>query len=168
MAEQSALEWYVVRTKPHQEHLVESTLSRVGIEILCPRIRERKHIRRKMQSVVTPLFPSYLFARFCLSQSRTVMYATGVRNLVSFGHAPAIVQNEIVAGIRARLQDGVVDLKVPNFNRGDVVRIREGPLCGLEAVFEQEMIGQQRAMLLMKTLTCQVRVILDLKSVVNL
>jgi transcriptional antiterminator RfaH len=168
MAEQAALEWYVVRSKPHQEYSVESNLSRAGIEVLCPRIREEKRIRRKMQSVVTPLFPSYLFARFCLSQSRIVMYATGVRNLVSFGHAPAIVQGEIIDGIRERLQDGVVDLKVPSFTRGDVVRIQEGPLCGLEAVFEKEMIGQQRAMLLMKTLNCQVRIILDLKSVINL
>lgn len=168
MAEQAALEWHVVRTKPHQEYSVESILSRAGIEILCPRIRERKLIRRKMQSVVTPLFPSYLFARFYLSQSRIVIYATGVRNLVSFGPAPAIVQGEIIDGIRERLQDGVVDLKVPSFTRGDVVRIKEGPLCGLEAVFEKEMIGQQRAMLLMKTLTFQVRVTLDLKSIANL
>jgi transcriptional antiterminator RfaH len=168
MAEQAALEWYVVRTKPHQEQSVESNLSRVGIEILCPRIREQKIVRRKMQPVITPLFPGYLFARFCLSQSRMVMYASGVRNLVSFGHAPATVNCEIIDGIRERLQDGVVDLKLPSFTRGDVVRIKEGPLCGLEAVFEKEMIGQQRAMLLMKTLTCQVRVSLDLKSIVNL
>jgi len=168
MAKSAAEEWYVVRSKPHQEYAVESNLSQAGIEVLCPRIREERRIRRKFQSVVTPLFPGYLFARFCLSQSRFVMYARGVRNLVSFGPVPAIVQGEIIDGIRARLQDGVVDLKTPAFTRGDVVRIKEGPLCGIEAVFEKEMIGQQRAMLLMKTLTCQVRVTLDLKSIANL
>ena len=168
MAEQAVPEWYVVRSKPHQEYSVESNLSREGIEVFCPRIREVKRIRRSIQSVVTPLFPGYLFARFCLSQSRIVMYATGVRNLVSFGHVPAIVQDEIIDGIRARLQDGVAELKVPSFTRGEAVRITEGPLCGLKAVFEKEMIGQQRAMLLMKTLTCHVRVSLDLKSIVNL
>ena len=168
MVEEAALEWYVVRTKTHQELSVESNLSRVGIEIFCPRIREQKIVRRRMQSVIAPLFPGYVFARFCLSQSRMVMYARGVRNLVSFGPAPATVNSEIIDGIRERLQDGVVDLKVPSFIRGDVVRIKEGPLCGLEAVFEKEMIGQQRAMLLMKTLTCQMRVILDIKSIINL
>jgi transcriptional antiterminator RfaH len=96
------------------------------------------------------------------------MYAAGVRNLVSFGPVPATVSSEIIDGIRERLQEGVVDLKVPSFTRGEAVRIKDGLLCGLEAVFEKEMIGQQRAMLLMKTLTCQVRVILDLKSVANL
>lgn len=168
MAEQTTREWYVVRTKPHQERAVESNLTQIGMEILCPRIREHKIVRRKMQFVIAPLFPGYLFARFCLSQSRMVMYASGVRNLVSFGTIPATVSSEIIDGIRGRLQDGFVDLKTPSFSRGDAVYIQEGPLRGLEAVFEKEMVGPQRAMLLMRTLACQVRVILDLKSIVNL
>jgi transcriptional antiterminator RfaH len=53
------------------------------------------------------------------------------------------------------------------FAHGDVVRIQDGPLCGFEAVFERELAGQQRVMLLMKVLAGQTRVILDLKSVVN-
>lgn len=167
MADQPAMEWYVVRTKPHQEDSVESSLSRVGIEILCPRIKEHKMVRAKRQSVVSPLFPGYLFARFCLSQLRMVMYASGVRNLVSFGPAPAIVSREIIDGIRERLLAGIVVPNTPNFAPGDVVRIQDGPLSGLEAVFEREMIGQQRGMLLMKLLACQVRVVLDLKSIVN-
>jgi transcriptional antiterminator RfaH len=61
----------------------------------------------------------------------------------------------------------VVTLNTPHFSPGDVVSIQDGPLCGLEAVFEREMIGQQRAMLLLKMLACQVRVVLDLKSIVN-
>lgn len=168
MAEQAeTMEWYVVRTKPHQEYSVESNLSGLEIEVLCPRIREHKVIRRRMQAVVTPLFPGYLFARFHLAQSRMVRYARGVRNLVSFGPSPAIVHGDIIDGLRERLQAGIVELTTPSFSRGDIVRIKEGPLCGLEAVFEKEMVGQQRAMLLMKTMACQVRVILDLKSVVS-
>ena len=167
MAELPAMEWYVVRTKPHQEYSVESGLTRVGIEILCPRITERRLIRRKMQPVISPLFPGYVFARFSSSRSRMVMYANGVRNLVSFGSAPAVVSPEVIDGIRDRLQRGVVTLNTPHFSPGDVVSIQDGPLCGLEAVFEREMIGQQRAMLLLKMLACQVRVVLDLKSIVN-
>ena len=168
MAEQTGtMEWYVVRTKPYQEYVAESNLSQAGIEILCPRIRERKMLRRRMQAVVTPLFPGYIFARFFLAQSRRVMYASGVRNLVSFGPSPAVIDGDIIDGLRERLQAGIVELTVPSFSRGDIVRIKEGPLCGLEAVFEKEMVAQQRAMLLMKTLACQVRIILDLKSIVN-
>ncbi len=63
MPEQASTEWYVVRTKPHQENTVESSLTRIGIEVLFPRIKEQRVIRRKIQQVVSPLFPGYLFAK---------------------------------------------------------------------------------------------------------
>lgn len=129
MTEQPAMEWYLVRTKPHQEYSVESSLSRVGIEILCPRITESKIVRRKRQPVTCPLSPGYLFARFCFSRSWMVMYASGVRNLVTFGSAPAVVSSEIIDGIRERLQGGSVALNTPHFSPGDAVSIQDGPLC---------------------------------------
>lgn len=161
------MEWYVVRTKPHQEYSAELNLSRAGIEILCPRVREEKVVRRRFQSVSNPLFPGYIFARFSLPQMRLVMYAGGVRNLVSFGSVPAVVATDVIDGIRDRLQEGIANFRHPSFSRGDVVYLRGGPLAGLEAVFEREIDGQQRAMLLMKVLASQVRVIVDLKSVAN-
>lgn len=167
MAEQLATEWHVVRTKPHQEEVAQSSLTRGGIEILCPRIQEQRVIKRKMRQVVSPLFPGYLFARFPLFRLRMVQYANGVRNVVSFGSGPAVVSNEIIDEISKRLQGGVFVPHAPRFSHGEVVRIQEGPLCGLEAIFERELVGQQRAMLLMKVLVSQVRVVLDLKSIVN-
>jgi len=167
MAEQPTTEWHVVRSKPHQEAVAESSLTRSGIEVLCPRIQEQRVIKRMMRQVVSPLFPGYLFAKFPLPQLRMVQYANGVRNVVSFGSSPAVVSDEIIDEISKRLQGGIVVLHTPRFAHGDVVRIQEGPLCGLEAIFERELAGQQRAMLLMKMLTCHVRVVLDLNSIVN-
>lgn len=104
MADQPAMEWHVVRTKPHQEHSVESGLTRVSNEILCPRITDQRLIRREMQPAISPLFPGYVFARFSASRSRMIMYTNGVRNLVSFGSALAVVSSEVIDGIRDRLQ----------------------------------------------------------------
>ncbi|MBY0249563.1 MAG: hypothetical protein K2Q17_18075 [Nitrospiraceae bacterium] len=167
MAEQSAAEWHVVRAKPHQEGVVESSLMHSGIEVLCPRIQEQRVIKRKLRKVVSPLFPGYLFAKFSLSRWRMVQYANGVHSVVSFGSAPAVVSDEIIDEISMRLQAGVFVPHSPRFSHGEIVRIQEGPLRGLDAVFERELVGQQRAMLLMKMLACQVRVVLDLKSIVN-
>lgn len=167
MGERSVAEWFAVRTKPHQEGVAESSLLRGGIEVLCPRIQERRMIRRRMQQVVNPLFPGYLFAKCPVDQLRMVQYAKGVRDLVSFGKGPAVVSHEIICEISKRLEGGVFVLQTPRFAQGDVVRIQEGPLCGLEAIFERELGGQERAILLMKMLVSQVRVVLDLKSIVN-
>ncbi len=167
MSEQVEAEWYVVRTKPHQEAVAESSLLRGGIEAVCPRIKERRVIRRKIQLVIGPLFPGYLFAKSHPSQWRMIQYARGVRQLVSFGAGPVIVSPEIMEEIFRRLQRGVVVPEPTTFTRGSVVRITEGPLQGIEAVFERELSGQQRAMLLLKMLASQVRVVLDLRSIVN-
>ncbi len=167
MPEQASTEWYVVRTKPHQENTVESSLTRIGIEVLFPRIKEQRVIRRKRQQVVSSLFPGYVFAKCQSFRLRGVHYAKGVREVVSFGAGPVVIREEIVHEISQRLDGGIVVLRSPTFSRGDVVRIQEGPLCGLEAIFEREMVGQQRAVLLMKMLDCQMRVVLDVKSLVN-
>ncbi len=167
MVEQSVAEWYVVRTKPHQEGVAESSLLRGGVELLCPRIQERRVINRKVQQVLAPLFPGYLFTKCRVDQLRMVQYSKGVRGLVSFGRDPAVVSQEVIGELSKRLEGGVVVFRAPSFLRGDVVRIQEGPLCGLEAIFDRELSGQVRAILLMKMLVSQVRVVLDLKSVVN-
>ncbi|MCP9447106.1 MAG: hypothetical protein NNA22_05995 [Nitrospira sp.] len=167
MSEQVEAEWYVVRTKPHQEAVAESSLLRGGIEAVCPRIQERRTIRRKVQQVIGPLFPGYLFAKSSPSGLRLIQYARGVRHLVSFGSGPVIVRPEVMEEIFRRLDGGIVVPQPMVFSRGDVVRITEGPLQGLEALFERELPGRQRAMLLLKMLTSQVRVVLDLHSIVN-
>jgi transcriptional antiterminator RfaH len=167
MTEQGEAEWYVVRTKPHQEDVAESSLGRGGIEVLCPRIQERRLIRRRVQQVVSPLFPGYLFAKCALSGLRLIRYARGVRNVVAFGSGPAVMSSEVMEEILKRLQGGVVIPPTQTFAHGNVVRIQDGPLRGLEAVFERELAGQQRAMLLMKMLASQVRVVVDLNAIVN-
>jgi transcriptional antiterminator RfaH len=164
--EDRELRWYVVHAKPHQEDTVESQLLQMGMEVFCPRLKQIKVIRRKRQSVVVPLFPGYLFARFGLhNQYRAVMYARGVRRVVCFGMTPAPVEDRLIEGIRQRHIDGCVTVARRRFVAGQSVKIREGSLCGLDAVFEREMSGTQRAVLLLKALSYQARVIVDLDHI---
>jgi transcription antitermination factor NusG len=61
-----------------------------------------------------------------------------------------------------------VIVQTPSFSAGQTVRVQSGPLKGLEAIFEREMGDRQRAVLLLKTLSYQARVVVDLDQVVNL
>ncbi|MCI0529834.1 MAG: hypothetical protein L0Y56_20515 [Nitrospira sp.] len=161
--------WYVVNTKPKQEKLVEMNLRQLGIETFYPQIQQHKVIQGKRQVVCGPLFPGYLFARFNLDlHYRAVKYARSVRKLVAFGSAPATVDEMIIEAIRARVQNGYVTVSPPSFRPGQMVRIDQGPLRGLEAVFKQQMSSQQRVVLLLRTISYQARVIVDLEQVVNL
>jgi transcriptional antiterminator RfaH len=163
------MHWYAVNTKPRQENLAELTLQRLGVETFNPRLKQNRLIRKRLQTIVCPLFPGYLFARFNLGiQYRTVNFARGVQKIVSFGSTPATVDEEMVESIKSMLQDGCVIVQTPSFSAGQTVRVQSGPLKGLEAIFEREMGDHQRAVLLLKTLSYQARVVVDLDQVVNL
>lgn len=70
--------WYAVSTKPHQEKQAEAHIKQWGIECLLPLLKVSKVIRRTRKTVIQPLFPGYLFARFDLARHyRAVSYATG-------------------------------------------------------------------------------------------
>ena len=167
--ESNTRHWYAVNVKPHQEQLADLNLQRLGVETFCPVVKQRKVIRRRQQISTSPLFPGYLFARFRLEdQYRAVVYARGVRNIVAFGPTPATVDEEMIAGLKSRLHDGYMTVPTSTFRPGQVVRIQEGPLHGLEAIFEREMPGYQRAVLLLRALSYQARVIVDIAHIVNL
>ncbi len=158
--------WYVVHAKPHQEETVESQLQQMGMEVFCPRLKQSKIIRRQRKTVVTPLFPGYLFSRFRLrDQYRAVIYARGVRRVVCFGTTPAPVDDRLIEGIRERHIEGCVVIAPHRYAAGQSVKIRDGSFCGLEAVFERELSGAQRAVLLLKALSYQARVIVDLDQI---
>jgi len=162
------MHWYAVRTKPNQERQAELSVQRVGVETFYPQMKQRRVIRRREQMIIGSLFPGYLFARLNMAvHYRAAKYARGVLDLVAFGSIPAIVDDEIIEGMRARLRDGCLTLPAPALTPGEVVRIQAGPLQGLEAVFEREMSDHQRIVLLLRTLTYQARVVLPFEQVVN-
>ena len=161
------MNWYAINTKPRQEDLAEQNLQRLGLETFCPQLKQNKVIRRIRRTVIGPLFPGYLFAQFNLNTHyRAVNYARGVQRLVCFGLSPAIVDEEMIESIKSRLQDGCVTVQLSSFKPGQAVRIHQGPLQGIEAIFEQEMSDHRRVVLLLRALSYQARVVVDLEHVI--
>ena len=161
--------WYAVHTKSHCEASACVGLERHGVEVFLPMLRERKVLRGMCRQTTSPLFPRYLFAKFDVSsQLRAVTYARGVKNIVAFGGGPSVVDESIIHAIRSQATDGVLELSKERFSPGQIVRIRDGPLCGLEAVFEKKLDGTSRAVLLLKAISFQARVILESRYVANI
>jgi len=161
--------WYLVHSKPDQESVAVLTLQWLGVEAFCPQLRQLKTIRRRNETVISPLFPGYLFSKFDLAtEFCRVNYAPGVGNVVTFGSLPALVDEETIASIKARIQNGYVHLQSPSSQVGQVGRMNEGPFLNLEAVFEEDLSGSQRVALLLKTVSSQARAIIDGEQVSNL
>jgi len=160
------MHWYVVSTKPHQEKQAKLHIKQCGIECFLPLLKESKIIRRTRKTVIEPLFPGYLFARFDLDKHyRAVNYATGVRKIVEFGSGPVELDATMIDAIKERLNNGYATTHSERFKMGQVVHIKGGPLTGLEAVFMREMTDRNRVLLLLNTLEFHAKVTLNIDQV---
>jgi transcriptional antiterminator RfaH len=157
--------WYAVRTKPHQEKQSELSIKLCGIECFLPLMKENKIVRRVRKTVVGPLFPGYLFVRIDVAeQYRAVTYARGVRTIVMFGSKPAEVDPSVIDAIKNRMTSSYIMETRREFRCGQTVKIGDGPLGGLEAVFMYEMPGKDRAMLLLKTMAFHAKVVVNIEQ----
>ena len=107
----------------------------------------------------------YFFAKFDYAeQYRTVSYCRGVRKIVTFGQTPAEVESGLLDNIRRRLsQQDVVPLA--RLTHGEVVRISQGPLAGVEGVFDSFLSGKERVVVLLRTLSYQSRAVLQVSHI---
>jgi transcriptional antiterminator RfaH len=62
--------WYVVQTQPHAEAKASQHLSRQGFDIYLPRYLKRRRHARRIETVVAPLFPRYMFVAVDTSVQR--------------------------------------------------------------------------------------------------
>jgi len=128
--------WYALHTKPNQESLAARELARRGVAVLHPQYTERRRERVRVRT----LFPTYLFVRVDLDVvGRSLLQWTpGLRGIVAFGGVPARMPDEAVALVRRQLArlEAAGGFTQARFQVGERVRVKEGPLAGLEAVFE--------------------------------
>jgi transcription antitermination factor NusG len=117
---------------------VDALLGQRGIESylpLIPRIRQWKD-RKKV--VAWPLFPSYVFSRFSLTQLHHVLGVPGVATVVrSNGHPVAIATAELenVRRFAERLSGPAIQVELrPYIAEGQWVRIEGGPFEGVKGI----------------------------------
>jgi transcriptional antiterminator RfaH len=144
--------WYAVCCKPRQEAVAEDNLLRQGFRVYLPRIRIRQRRRGLWLDAVEVLFPRYIFIRVdpLRRSTASVRSTRGVLGLVRFGGQPAVVPDAVMDALLQR-EDAATGLhpdKCPPFQAGEPVKLVEGPLAGMEAVFTQQDGGKRVIVLL--------------------
>lgn len=160
----STLTWYLIHTKPRQEALALTNLSRQGFECYMPMLKLQKIRQRKTALVAEPMFARYLFIRLDTSgsgQSWSPIRSTlGVNQLVKFGGQPAKVDGQLIDLIRFREQNNPAQ---PMFAPGEHVVVADGPFVGLEAIY-QTTDAESRSMILLEMLSKPVSMRIDTAS----
>jgi transcriptional antiterminator RfaH len=148
--------WYAVYTKSNAEDSVCGLLGNAGIETINPKIKVKKYVRKKYAEVVEHLFPCYILACFDVEKYlHMVRYTRGIKYIVGKAN-PVVVHSEIIDAIKARMEGDIVTMKPEKFNKGDKVLIKEGPFRDFYGIFERDIPGQARSMLLLDVLHCKI------------
>lgn len=154
------MNWYAIYTKQKKEDFVAGSLAAAGIEVYYPKFRGKKFLQGCWRELLTPLFPCYLFARLQPERhSWMIKYTRGVRKLVGCPE-PWPVPDDIIDLIKSREENGAIVIK-QDFKAGDAVFISEGPLKGLQGIFEKELKGSDRAVLLLTAIEYQAKLVVE-------
>ncbi len=156
--------WFVAHTHPHAEGKATAHLNRQGFEIYFPRYLKRRRHARRIETVMAPLFPRYLFVAIDLDAQRwrSIYSTVGVSRLVCNGDEPTPVPSGVVEGLRDREDaNGFIKLeRRPAFHAGDKIRVLDGAFSSCLGLFEC-MAERERVAILLDLLGRKVRVVLD-------
>lgn len=147
--------WYLIHTKPRQETTALENLQRQGFECYLPKIT--KQILRRKQSMTQqePMFARYLFIKLAKGENghnwMPIRSTIGVNQLVQFGGKATAVDEQIITILKSRDSSEPIQ---PRLKTGDKVTISDGPLQGLDAIF-QTADAEHRAIILLDFLSRQ-------------
>lgn len=160
-------DWYVCSIEPRHEELAKGEVVKHGLVPylpLCPR-RER-HGRGAERTMWRPMFGSYMFVRFDLTEDNwnRIRAARGVRRLLGCEGKPMPVDDGLIEAIRLyeaeevekeRLRGVVEEAAVKaraggksgliwHFTAGERVRIKNGPFANFYAELESAVDDHDR------------------------
>jgi transcriptional antiterminator RfaH len=144
--------WYALHTKPNHEALAARELTRRGVSVFFPQYTERRRVGARLRV----LFPSYLFVHVDLAAVGIswLRWTPGLCGVVSFGGVPAQVPAAAIALVQKQLArlEAAGGFARARFQPGERVRLTEGPLAGLEAIFEGPAGPEERVRILVRFL----------------
>ncbi len=131
----SELLWFVAHTKPRREKKVVEHCQRHAIAATLPCYSSAHKYRGKTVVFQKPLFPGYVFLQLEPGRTATVRQSDHVANLLTVFDQETFVRqlHDIL-----RALDAQVGVRLaPAIGEGMRVRIKAGPLQGIEGWVEQ-------------------------------
>jgi transcriptional antiterminator RfaH len=142
--------WYVIQTKPGNEHRVEINLCHQGIETLLPLFESKQYCQGRMVQKVKPLFPNYLFARLNIElHYYKVKWTRGVSKILGTGDKPFPLSEKVIQTIKKRIGENNLVRLEEEWKEGDNVQITSGPFKELIGVFQKKMSDRGRVRILL-------------------
>ncbi len=130
----SSVQWYAAYTSANHEKKVAAELQRRSIESFLPLYSSVRRWKDRRVKLDLPLFPGYVFVHFPLQDRLRVLQVPGVVRFVGFNCCATPVPETDMARIRSILSDGLLAEPHPFLTAGRRVRVKSGPLAGVEGI----------------------------------
>jgi len=126
--------WYALYTRHQHEKMVARALAGKAFDVFLPLYCVAHRWQDRVQRLMLPLFPGYVFLRAPLDRRAQVVTTPGVHHFVPSAEHPLPLSQSEIEAVR-RLASGGTKLEPhPFLKRGDWVRVRSGALTGFEGI----------------------------------
>ena len=127
-------QWFALFVRTRWESSTESILQNKGFETFLPTydVKPLRSSNSKRDSRV--LFPGYVFCRFDIHNRLPILVTPGVISVVGRGRTPIPLQDSEITSIQTIASSGLPLEPWPYLEVGEVVRIHNHALAGLEGI----------------------------------
>ncbi len=133
--------WYAAYTRANHERRVAVQLAERGVDSFLPQYESVRKWKDRKIRLQLPLFPGYVFVHLALQNRLRVLQVPGVVCLVSSAGRPLAVPEDEFVRIRGFLRQGLRAEPHPYPRPGRRVRVRSGPLEGMQGTVVRRKNG---------------------------
>jgi len=151
--------WYAVYTCPRHEKHVARHAEQRRISCFLPLYRSVRRWKDRRKELELALFPGYVFVRVAPQDKLQVLRLPGVVRLVTFNGQPAALPEAVIESLRRGMAEHVGMAPHPYLQVGRRVRLKSGPMAGLEGILRRRKEGLRLVVtieMLMRTVAVEV------------
>src|ERR1700682_5594311 len=126
--------WYALYTRHQHEKMVDQILTNKGFNTFLPLYATTHNWKDRTKALSLPLFPCYIFLRGDIERRLQILTTPGIYGLVSSAGQPAAIPDTEIEAIRRVVDSGVRVETHPFLECGHRVRIKCGPLTGIQGI----------------------------------
>lgn len=126
--------WYALHTRYHHEKMVAASLAAKGFTAFLPLYFVPRQWKDRVKVISLPLFSCYVFIQEGLERHLEIVRTAGVHGFVSRAGLPVVIPPLEIDRIRQAVDRCASVEPCPFINCGDRVRVKAGPLEGIEGI----------------------------------
>lgn len=126
--------WFALFTRHRHEKAVAWQISERGLEAFLPLYKTAHRWKDRVKELFLPLFPNYVFVLASPGQRGTALSTPGVYDFVRLSGVPAPIPPAEIDAVRRVVHQSLNAEPHPFLKTGDRVRVKSGPLVGLEGI----------------------------------